>query len=112
LYTHDPEEAPRMISETHPQGIPIMVMMKWRPCCWYAKINIPNGIYTLETVFGKHSGIMNPGYRCCYCSWKEIKAMITKNTIRYKCPIQHVPTKDDVRVSLDVGINFHIGRSK
>jgi len=38
--------------------------------------------------------------------------MISKNTIRFKCPITHVPTKDNVRVSIDVGINFHIGRPK
>ena len=37
--------------------------------------------------------------------------MITKNSIRFKCPVQNVPTKDNVRVSIDVGINFHIGRS-
>jgi len=36
--------------------------------------------------------------------------MITKNTIRFKCPITNVPTKDNVRVSIDMGINFHIGR--
>lgn len=38
--------------------------------------------------------------------------MITRNTVRYNCPIRAVPTKDDVRVSLDVGLNFHIGRSE
>lgn len=38
--------------------------------------------------------------------------MVTKNTIRFRCPVQHVPTKDNVMVSLDVGINFHIGRSE
>jgi hypothetical protein len=36
--------------------------------------------------------------------------MITKNTIRFQCPVHNVPTKDNVMVSLDVGINFHIGR--
>ena len=35
--------------------------------------------------------------------------MITQNTIRFKCPIEDIPTKDDVLVSLDLGINFHIG---
>lgn len=38
--------------------------------------------------------------------------MITRNTIRFKCPVQGVPTKDNVRVSLDVGINFHIGKTE
>jgi regulator of protease activity HflC (stomatin/prohibitin superfamily) len=55
---------------------------------------------------------MEPGCRLCYCSYKEVKVMITKNTIRFKCPIRDVPTKDNVRVSLDVGINFHIGKSE
>ena len=36
--------------------------------------------------------------------------MVTKNTVRFRCPITQIPTKDNVRVSLDVGINFHIGR--
>lgn len=35
--------------------------------------------------------------------------MISQNTIRFKCPIEDIPTKDDVLVCLDVGINFHIG---
>jgi regulator of protease activity HflC (stomatin/prohibitin superfamily) len=41
---------------------------------------------------------------------RRVAAMITKNTIRYQCPIQNVPTKDNVMVSLDIGVNFHIGR--
>lgn len=36
--------------------------------------------------------------------------MVSKDTIRYRCPITHIPTKDNVRVSMDIGINFHIGR--
>jgi regulator of protease activity HflC (stomatin/prohibitin superfamily) len=56
---------------------------------------------------------MEPGCYCCYCSCcKEVKVLITKNTIRFNAPIEKVPTKDDVMVSLDVGINFHIGRSE
>jgi regulator of protease activity HflC (stomatin/prohibitin superfamily) len=55
---------------------------------------------------------MEPGYRCCYFNYKRIAVMVTKNTIRFKCPIVAVPTKDNVRVSIDVGINFHIGMSK
>lgn len=39
--------------------------------------------------------------------------MVTKNTIRFKCPISNVPTKDNVHVSIDMGINFHLAqRSK
>lgn len=36
--------------------------------------------------------------------------MISRNTIRFNCPIKNVPTKDNVLISIDVGVNFHIGR--
>jgi len=56
--------------------------------------------------------MMAPGCRPCYCSYKRVAVMITKNTIRFRCPVTHIPTKDNVRVSMDIGINFHIGLSK
>lgn len=73
-------------------------------------MNVPNGMYTLEQVWGKDNGIMEPGYNCCYLSYKRIAVMVSKNTIRYRCPIIHIPTKDNVRVTMDIGINFHIGQ--
>ena len=111
LYTSDPEEAPRLISQNHALGIPIMVIVN-EPCCCYLKLNVPNGVYVLEQSWGKDQGLMAPGCRCCYLNYKRIAVMITKNTIRFKCPVTHVPTKDNVRVSIDIGINFHIGRGK
>lgn len=56
---------------------------------------------------------MAPGFRCCYTRWcgaRKIMAMISKNSIRYKCSVTNVPTKDNVRIAVDVGINFHISR--
>jgi len=80
------------------------------PCV--CKLNIPNGVYTLEQVWGKDVGIMEPGCRCCYNTCRSrVAVMVTKNTVRFACPITHIPTKDNVRVSIDVGINFHIGRN-
>ena len=76
------------------------------------KMNIPNGMFTLEQKWGKCTGLMEPGFRCCYCNYKRVAVMITKNTIRYKTPIRAVPTKDNVRISIDLGVNFHIGRNK
>jgi hypothetical protein len=35
--------------------------------------------------------------------------MITTNTIRFNAPIKECPTSDNVRVTVEVGINFHIG---
>jgi hypothetical protein len=74
-------------------------------------MNIPNGMFTLEKVWGVENGIKDPGCDPCYCSYKEVAVMISKNTIRFRCPISQIPTKDNVRVTMDIGINFHIGRS-
>jgi uncharacterized membrane protein YqiK len=38
--------------------------------------------------------------------------MISLNTVRMNVPILHIPTKDNVRVHIDVGINFHIGQNE
>ena len=80
------------------------------PSCCYFKLNIPNGMMVLEQTWGEHSGLMEPGCYPCYCSYKHIPVMISKNSIRFKCPVKSVPTKDNVKVTLDVGINFHIGQ--
>lgn len=86
-----------------------MCIVRSPPSCCYWKLNIPNGVFCMETKWGKHNGLMEPGCRCCYLAYKKVVVMISKNTIRFKCPIQDVPTKDNVRISIDVGINFHIG---
>jgi hypothetical protein len=100
-----------LISENHEKGIPIMAIVKNQPCCWW-KLNIPNGIYTMEQRFGVDHGIMDPGWRCCYttcCGMNKLMVMISKNSIRFKCTVQNIPTKDNVRVQIEIGVNFHIG---
>jgi regulator of protease activity HflC (stomatin/prohibitin superfamily) len=72
-------------------------------------MNIPTGVYALESSCGKNTGVMEEGCYCCYCSYKEVKAIISKNTIRFNAPIYAIPTKDNVMINLDVGVNFHIG---
>jgi regulator of protease activity HflC (stomatin/prohibitin superfamily) len=97
-----------MISETNPNGIPLMCIVQNPDCFWF-KVNIPNGMYTLQQNWGVDQGVVKPGYRMCMPYWTRIQVMITKNTIRYRCPVTEIPTKDNVRISIDVGINFHIG---
>ena len=38
--------------------------------------------------------------------------MISLNRIRYCVPVDEIPTRDNVHVSINVGINFHIGRDE
>jgi len=67
-------------------------------------------MYSLEQTWGRDTGIMEPGGKWCYCNYKRVAVMVSKNTIRYRCPVTHIPTKDNVKVSMDIGINFHIGK--
>jgi len=99
------------MAEGNNMGIPLMVLVDGPSCCYY-KLNVPNGVFTLEQKWGAHNTLMDPGCYCCYLSYKHIPVMITKNTIRFKAPVKDVPTKDNVKVDLDVGINFHIGLSE
>ena len=98
-----------MISVTHGQGVPIMCLLEKDHCCCVCKQNVPNGVYTLEQSCGRNNGIISPGAHWLYPCHKRIAALISKNTIRFKCPVDYVPTKDNVHVSLGVGINFHVG---
>mgnify|MGYP002634271002 CR=1 FL=1 len=67
----------------------------------------------LEQHFGKDPGyIMEPGLHCCYSRHKRPVVAISRDTIRFCCPIRDVITKDNVHVSVCMGVNFHIGRSK
>lgn len=75
-----------MISQQHPEGVPIMVIIE-DASSLVCKLNIPNGVHTLEQVWGVHAGIKEPGLDCCYCSYKKVAVMVSKNTIRFRCPI-------------------------
>lgn len=66
-------------------------------------------MYSLGQEWGVDVGILDPGAYWCWPFWKRVAVMVTKNTIRFRCPIRNVPTKDNVRIQVDVGINFHIG---
>jgi len=99
-----------------PNSVPIMVLVD-RPMsrCCIPCLNIPNGVYTISQAFGVDKGLMQPGLHCCFCTLcdaRRVTAMITKNTIRFQCPIHNIPTKDNVMVSIDVGVNFHIGNQE
>lgn len=55
---------------------------------------------------------MDSGLHCCYWRCRNPVVAISRNTIRFNCPIYDVVTKDNCHVVLDMGINFHIGESK
>jgi hypothetical protein len=111
MYTDNPEDAPRLIAQTNRGGIPLLVLVDMSYCCPIFKLNIPTGMIALETSFGEHNGLAEDGWNCCYPCWKKICVMISRNTVRFNAHVNNVPTKDNVLVTVDMGVNFHIGES-
>lgn len=86
-----------------------MVVVDPPVLCCVPKLDIPSGVITLGQVWGAHDGVLDPGMKCCWCKHRRIAAMITMNSIRYDAPIRNCPTKDNVRVSIDISLTFKIG---
>lgn len=86
LYSDHPTEGSRLISDYHPQGIPIMIIVDPPSSC-YCKLNLPHGIVSLEQRWGKFTHMMTPGWHCCYCSYKRIAAMVSKNVVQFNTPV-------------------------
>lgn len=84
--TSDPSEGPRLISDPHPVGVPIMVLVKGPSCCT-CKLDVPDGIATIEERNGVFQGLMAPGCHCGVCAHRRIAAMITLDTIRFNAPV-------------------------
>lgn len=74
-------------------------------------MNIPSGMIVLEQVFGQHNGLVDEGCHCCYPCWKKVAVLISRNTVRFNAPVYDTPTKDNVLVTIDCGVNFHIGHT-
>ena len=102
-------EGPRIFSDKMNEGTPLVVVVEPMTTCCYPKLDIPSGVITLGQKWGAHDGILDPGMKCCWCKHRRVGAMITRNTIRYDAPIKNCPTKDNVRISVDISLSFHIG---
>ena len=108
ITTGDISEAPRILKESRDGGQPIVVVVENTFCC-KCKLDVPSGVTVLSQRWGAHDGELNPGLICCFCSFRKIAAIITMNSIRYDAPIKNCPTKDNVRVGIDISLTFRIG---
>lgn len=63
----------------------------------------------LAQKWGAHDGELPPGFKCCFCKHRKVAAIITMNSIRYDAPIKNCPTKDNVRVQVDISLTFRVG---
>lgn len=109
ITTDQIENAPRILKEAQHGGQPIVVVIENKVCCCHCKLDVPSGVTVLWQKWGAHEGVLDPGFKCCFCKYKRIAAIITMNSIRYDAPIKNCPTKDNVRVGIDISLTFRIG---
>ncbi|CAI2371325.1 unnamed protein product [Moneuplotes crassus] len=109
ITTGDITNAPRILKNAQHDGQPIVVVIENGFCCCKPKLDVPSGVTVLSQKWGAHDGELAPGFKCCWCKHKKIAAIITMNSIRYDAPIKNCPTKDNVRVWVDISLTFRIG---
>mmetsp|Transcript_5157 Transcript_5157/g.5915 ORF Transcript_5157/g.5915 Transcript_5157/m.5915 type:complete len:126 (+) Transcript_5157:9-386(+) len=109
MTTDDITNAPRILKDPNHNGQPIVVVIENNFWCCKMKLDVPSGVTVLGQKWGAHEGEIPPGFKCCYCKHKRIAAIITMNSIRYDAPIKNCPTKDNVRVGVDISLTFRIG---
>ena len=104
----DIHEAPRILKEARHDGQPIVVVIDSSTCPKW-KLDVPSGVTVLAQKWGAHDGELNAGLICWFCCHRRVAAIITLNSIRYDAPIKNCPTKDNVRVGIDISLTFRIG---
>jgi len=70
-------------------------------------MEVPTGVFCLMQKFGKDIGPALPGWHL-YPAWYRIAYVVTQQSVCYDAPVLCCPTADDVRVSVDVTLVFHI----
>jgi len=73
-------------------------------------MQIPSGCSCLLQKFGQDIGEGMPGLHF-YPAYYRIAYVVTKQSNTYDAPVQNCPTSDNVRVSIDVVLVFHISNA-
>jgi len=51
---------------------------------------------------------MRAGAHYCFCCWRRVACMVSKNTINYDAPVRRCPTKDNSYVDVDIHFTFRL----
>ena len=107
MIVDSPYQASLLFSQIRQDGIPVTCTCKNKHCYTF-KMDIPSSITVVGQKFGRHVGIMPAGAICCNTYATQFPYIITKNTITYKSPVINIPTKDNVRINIDIDLMFRI----
>lgn len=71
--------------------------------------SVPSGMWILKQHCGADVGAELPGFKMAWWGWDRISHVVTRSTVSYSTPVKQCPTADNVRVEIDVSLNFQIG---
>jgi len=70
-------------------------------------VSVPAGVHCLEQKYGKHEGIAKAGGSMTAPSYR-IAYMVKLGMCQYLAPVKECPTKDNVRINVNLSVNFQI----
>ena len=71
-------------------------------------MDIPSSVIAVKHTWGRHQGIEQPGALCCVCYPTNIAYIVTRQVIRYDATLLECPTRDNVRVDVDIFLTFKV----
>eukprot|EP01028_Stygiella_incarcerata_P011823 TRINITY_DN691_c0_g1_i1.p1 TRINITY_DN691_c0_g1~~TRINITY_DN691_c0_g1_i1.p1 ORF type:complete len:409 (+),score=117.20 TRINITY_DN691_c0_g1_i1:348-1574(+) len=85
---------------------PLVLVPKPRGClsCF---LRIPSDAHVVFQKWGKDLTPPFPGRRCL-CSMNRIAFLVTRQTCTYRAPVRNVPTKDNVKVKVNLTLVFSV----
>ena len=89
-----------------------IVLIPEDPCglaCPRFCFSVPSGMWILKQHCGRDVGLELPGFKLAWWGWDKISHVVTRSTVSYSTPVKQCPTADNVRVEIDVSLNFQIG---
>jgi len=85
--------------------VPMVLKPTRLPCSLF--LCIPEGFKALVASHGKHQDIWEPGFHIAP-PWYSVTHMIGLHNYVYDTPVKECPTLDNVMVTIDITIVFHI----
>lgn len=85
--------------------VPMVLVPSRLPCSLF--VCIPEGFKAFVASHGKHQGIWDPGFHFAP-PWYSITHMVGLQNFVYDTPVKECPTLDNVMVTIDITLVFHV----
>jgi hypothetical protein len=107
---YDTNDAINIFAQTSGSELPLVLVPTDRSCLSYFMF-VPDGVHVIMHKFGAEVQDVHAGFGF-YPPWNKIAFLVSKQSCSYNAPVKGCPTKDNVRVQIDLTIVFRIDDAK